>query len=51
MLGIISFPVAPLRYLLKRIPATKYTTSKEIKIMIKMLPILNPDFTGQAYLE
>jgi len=31
-LGIISFPVAPLRYLLKIIPPTTYTTSKEIKL-------------------
>lgn len=34
-LGIISFPVAPLRYLLKRIPPTRYTTSKEIKLQRK----------------
>lgn len=34
-LGITSFPVAPLRYLLQRIPATRYTTSKEIKLQRK----------------
>lgn len=34
-LGIISFPVAPLRYLLKRIPPTRYTTSTEIKLQRK----------------
>lgn len=34
-LGINSFPEAPLEYLLKRIPATRYTTSKDMKLQRK----------------